>query len=87
VVIVCEFHCVKKLAPIVLLVIAEHVDVGLNPFVVVLHLSLGLWVIGCGEPLIDVQCFEEPSNVICHECGSPICVMDFGDTMQFPHMS
>ena len=61
--------------------IAEHADVRFYPFVIVFHLSLCLWVIGCGEALIDVQGLEEASGIIGCECGSPIRIVDPGYTM------
>ena len=54
VVIVCEFCHVEQVRPVVLLVVAEHVDVGLDPFVIVLDLSLCLGVIGGQEPLVNM---------------------------------
>ena len=78
VVVVCELCCVEQVHPIVLLVAAEHVDVGLNPLVVVLDLSLHLWVVGCGEVLVDVQGLEEPLGVVSCEGGATVCVVDSG---------
>jgi len=53
-VIVCEFCCVEQVCPIVLLVVAEHADVGLDPFVIVFDLSLCLGMIGSQEVLVNV---------------------------------
>jgi hypothetical protein len=58
------YSSVQQFTPIVLLVVAEQVDVGFNPLIVVLHLPLHLWVVGCGELLIDVRGFEEATCVI-----------------------
>jgi len=69
-----------------LLLVAEHADVGLDPFVVVLDLSLGLWMIGCRELLVDVQGLEEVSGVIGREGRTPVCVVYLGDPVVFPHM-
>ena len=61
-------------------------DVCLDPFVIVLYLPLCLWVIGCGEPLINVKGLEEVPGVIRHEGGAPVCIVDPGCTVQSPHM-
>jgi hypothetical protein len=87
VVVVNELCHVEQFTPIVLLVIAEHVEVHFNPLVIVLYLPLCLWVVACGEALVDVEGLEEPSSVVCHECCPSVCIVDFRDTMQFPHMS
>jgi hypothetical protein len=52
VVIVGEFCCVEGVCPVVLLIGTEHVEVGLEPFVIGLNLSLCLGVVGHGEVLV-----------------------------------
>jgi len=87
VVVVGELCCVEQGCPIVLLVIAEHADVGLHPLIVIFDLSLCLRVIGRGESLVNVEHFEEASCVISCEQGTPIGVVDPGYSMVFPHVS
>jgi hypothetical protein len=52
VVVVGELHSVE-VCPVVLLVVAEYSEVSSDPFIVVLHLSLGLRVVWCQESLVD----------------------------------
>ena len=59
--------------------VTEHADVGLNPFIVVLHLSLCLRVVWCGESLIDVEGLEESLCVLGGEGGASVCVVYLGD--------
>jgi len=87
VVVVCEFGQVEQVGPVILLSVAEHADVGLDPLVVILDLSLGLWVVGGQEPLINVQGLEEALGVIGCESGASVCVVDLGDPVVFPHVS
>jgi hypothetical protein len=87
VVIVGEFCHVELFTPVILLVIAEHADIGLDPLVIVFHLSLCLWVVCCGEALVNMQGLEELSGVVCCECGPSVCIVDLRNTMQFPHVS
>jgi len=86
VIVIGELRRVEQGRPIVLLVIAEHVNIGFHPFVVVFNLSLCLWVVGHGESLIDVKHLEEASCVICCEQQASICIVDPGHSMMFPHM-
>jgi len=85
-VIVGELRRVEEVCPIVLLTIAEHADVCLHPFVVVLHLSLCLWMVGGREPLVDVQRFEEALCVIGSEEGPSICIVYSGNSVILPHV-
>jgi hypothetical protein len=66
--------------------IAEHVDVGLNPLVIVLYLTLCLWVVGCQEALINIQGLEEALSIISSEHCPPICIVYSGCAMMLPHM-
>jgi len=66
-VVVCKFCHVEQVCPVILLVVTEHVNVGLNPFVVVVDLSLCLGMIGGQESLINMQCFEEAVSVFSGE--------------------
>ena len=86
VVIVGELRRVEEGRPVVLLMVAEHVDVGLHPLVIIFDLSLCLWVIGRGESLVDIERFEEASGVISCEQGAPICIVDSGHSVVFPHV-
>jgi len=87
VIVVGELRRVEQGRPVVLLVVAEHADVGLHPLVIIFDLSLGLRVIGRGESLVDIERFEEASCVIGCEQGTPICIVDPGYSVMFPHMS
>jgi len=87
VIVVGELRRVEQGRPVVLLVIAEHADVGFHPLIVVFDLSLCLRVIGRGESLVDIERFEEASSVIGGEQGTPICIVDPGYSVVFPHVS
>jgi hypothetical protein len=67
-------------------VVAEHADVGLNPLIVILHLTLSLRVVSGGEVLVNVEGLEEASCVISCEHGASISVVDLWNAMQFPHV-
>ena len=66
--------------------IAEHPNIGFHPFVVVLHLSLCLRVVGHGEVLINVQGFEEALGIVGCEEGTLVCIVYSGCTMVLPYM-
>jgi hypothetical protein len=74
VVIVGELRGVEKVRPIILLVVAEYSQVGADPFIVVFHLSLGLWVVWRRESLVDSQSLKEASGVFGSEQG-PLSVL------------
>jgi hypothetical protein len=67
-------------------VVAEHSEVGSDPLVIVLHLSLGLRVIWGGEPLIDAQPLEEVSGVLGSEQGALVRVVDLRDSVESPYI-
>ena len=87
VVIVSELSGWEKVCPIVLLLVTEHTDVCLHPFVEVFYLSLGLRMIRGREPLVNAESPEEPPGVIGSKQGTPIGVVDLGDSMQLPNVS
>jgi hypothetical protein len=62
-------------------VVAEHADVGLDPLIVILYLTLRLGVISGGEALVDVEGLEEVSGIISCERGASISVMDLWNAM------
>ena len=85
-VVVSELGCWEKVRPIVLLPITEHPNICLHPFIEVFNLSLGLWVIWSGEPLIDAKTPEEPSGVLCSKQRTPIGIMDLRNPVEFPYV-
>jgi hypothetical protein len=86
VVVVGELRSVEKVRPIILLMVAEYSQVGANPFIVVFHLSLGLWVIRRRESLVDPQSLKEAPGVLGCEQWALICIVDLRDPVELPYM-
>jgi hypothetical protein len=86
VIVIGELRSVEEVGPIILLVVAEYSQVGTDPFIVVLHLSLGLWVVWGRESLVDSQSLEEASGVFGCEQRALICIVDLRDPVEFPYM-
>ena len=75
VVVVCELGSVQEVLPVILLVVAEHVEVGFKPLVIALNLPLGLGM-GCsGKALVDAEASVKGPHVWVIELWSLVCVV------------
>lgn len=62
--------------PVVLLVIAEHTEVGFDFLVFALDLPVALWVVGGGQSDSDTEPLEEGSHEPGSKLGTTIGVYD-----------
>jgi hypothetical protein len=78
---------VEEVHPIILSIGTEHAEVHLQPFVVVLHLTLCLGVISSGEAWVDPKGPVQVLHVRGSELGALVGVMGQGKAVQRPDMS
>ena len=72
----CELSSREMIYPVVLLVIAEHAEVGFNFLVFVLDFAIALWVVGGGQPDSDAEPLEKGSHEPGGKLGTTIGMYD-----------
>jgi hypothetical protein len=87
VIVVGELHCVEEVCPIILLICTEHLEICLQPFIVVFHLPLCLRMIGSGEVWVNTKGPVQVLHVRGSKLGTSVGVVGQGKAMQGPHMS
>ncbi|KNZ75229.1 hypothetical protein J132_03884, partial [Termitomyces sp. J132] len=85
-VVVLEFSIGEEFVPVILTLIAEEVEILFQLLVYVLHLTVGLWVVGSGGvELYSKQSVELPSE-LCHKLWSPIQDIGIREAMELPNV-
>ena len=72
----CELSSREMIHPVVLLVIAEHAEVGFDFLVLALDFAIALWVIGGGQLDSDTEPLEEGSHEPGGKLGTTIGMYD-----------
>ena len=72
----CELSSREMVHPVVLLVIAEHTEVGFDLLVFALDFAIALWVVGGGQPDSDAEPLKEGSHESGGKLGATIGVYD-----------
>jgi hypothetical protein len=86
-IVVGELCHVEEVCPIILSVGTEHLEVCLQPFVIVLHLSLCFRMISGGELQVNTKGPIQVLHVWNSELGASVGVVGQGKAMQGPHVS
>ena len=72
----CELSSREMIYPVVLLVIAEHAEVGFNFLVFAFDFAVALWMAGSGQPDSDAESLQEGSHESGGKLGTTIGMYD-----------
>ena len=72
----CELSSREMIHPVVLLVIAEHAEVGFDFLIFALDFAVALWMVGGGQPDWDAEPLQEGSHESGGKLGTTIGVYD-----------
>ena len=72
----CELSSREMIHPVVLLVIAEHAEVGFDFLVLALDFAIALWMVGGGQPDSDAEPLQKGSHESGGKLGTTIGVYD-----------
>jgi hypothetical protein len=86
-VVVCELRRVEEVRPIILPISAEHAEIRLQPFVIVLHLPLCFRMIGSRETWVDTKRPVQVLHVRGSELGPAVGVVGQWKPVQGPDVS
>ena len=86
VVVVLEFCQGEEVHPVILSLIDEYPKVLLQFLIDLFHLSIPLWVIGCGGCYLNPEHVVQFSSELCYELRSSVGDYFVGYAMEFPNM-
>ena len=86
VVVILEFRQGEEVCPVILSLIDEYLKVLLQFLIDPLHLSITLWVIGCGGRYLNPEYTVQFPSEFCYELWTSVGDYLAGYAMEFPNM-